>query len=518
MIATVSRTSATADKRQAAYPGMKRSSQLPSAQAAILNAPPLPRQADRLAAPLRRRGAWTQFVEARLREPVNPERDPAGPPDSPTDKQPTIIGDDPSLPNGGPTNEAHPLLDLEHPLQPIVLPQDEVSRRLNEAAEDIGRRTNVARPDAGPDDGSVSPAADPNDASAEECESRTQPAPPGSYARTAVTSYTPEADEGEGFSPAGDPDPNSVPPVSTGPAVPPPRQPPVHTSTAEASVAVQEQQTILIEKLIAEELQSSPRDRRSVTSEWKVRNFAWFLAPATVLLAIGTGMLMRGNVASLFNTTPQVVSHSNATPVQSPPQGRRKLKPAIATFVHRAPIEAAASAPPARSLPTTYGIFASSNGRMIRLEPMNIRLPDSRIAVSVLTTKPRTVVVPHGPLSFVAYQRELMTSAPDNAQLRILAQVARTPSSPAVAMANDAWAIRSVSVDLTVAPVPESREMVELQPVNPDLVLSPGRYVLVFKNQAYDFVVAGKVTDKAHCLERAETPDGDRFTECRNLP
>ncbi|ODM80972.1 hypothetical protein A6X20_21510 [Bradyrhizobium elkanii] len=155
---------------------------------------------------------------------------------------------------------------------------------------------------------------------------------------------------------------------------------------------------------------------------------------------------------------------------------------------------------------------------MIRLEPMNIRLPDSRIAVSVLTTKPRTVVVPHGPLSFVAYQRELMTSAPDNAQLRILAQVARTPSSPAVAMANDAWAIRSVSVDLTVAPVPESREMVELQPLNPDLVLSPGRYVLVFKNQAYDFVVAGKVTDRAHCLERAETPDGDRFTECRNLP
>lgn len=493
---------------------MKRSGQLPSAQAAILNAPPLPRQADRLAAPLRRRGAWTQFVEARLREPANTGRDPAGPPDSPTDKQRTVLGEDQSLPNGGPTNEAHPLLDLEQPRQPIVVPQDEVSRRLNEAAENIGRRTNVARPDAGPDDLSISPAADPNDVSAEESDNRLQPAPPDSHAGSAVAQYTPEADEGEGFSPAADPGPNLVPPASIRLAV----QPPVHTGIAEASVAIQEQPTILIEKLIAEELQSAPRDRRSVTSEWKVRNFVCFLAPTTVLLAIGTGMLMRGNVASLFNTTPQVVSHSNATPVQSPPQGRRKLKPAIATFVHRAPIEAAASAPPARSLPTTYGIFASSNGRMIRLEPMNIRLPDSRIAVSVLTTKPGTVVVPHGPLSFVAYQRELMTSAPDNAQLRILAQVARTPSSPAIATANDAWAIRSVSVDLTVAPVPESREMVELQPVNPDLVLSPGRYVLVFKNQAYDFVVAGKVTDKAHCLERAETPDGDRFTECRKLP
>ncbi|MCC8943783.1 hypothetical protein H8A97_01355 [Bradyrhizobium sp. Arg62] len=351
-----------ADERQAAYPGMKRSSQLPSAQAAILNAPPLPRQADRLAAPLRRRGAWTQFVEARLREPVNPERNPAEPPpDSPTDKQPTILGDNPSLPGGGPTNEAHPVPDLEH-LQPIVLPQDEVSLRLNEAAENIGRWTNVAPPDAGPDDGSVSSAADPNDASAEESDNDTQPAPPDSHAGSAVASYTPEADEGEGFSPAADPGPNSVPPASIRPAV----QPPVHTSTAEASVAVQEQRIILIDKLIAEELQSSPRDRRSVTSEWKVRNFVWLLAPTTVLLAIGTGMLMRGNVASLFSTASQVASHSNATPVQSPPQSRRKLKPAVATFVHRAPIDAAAPAPPARSLPTTYGIFASSNGRMIR--------------------------------------------------------------------------------------------------------------------------------------------------------
>ena len=160
---------------------------------------------------------------------------------------------------------------------------------------------------------------------------------------------------------------------------------------------------------------------------------------------------------------------------------------------------------------------------MIRLEPMNIRLPDSRIALPGLITKPATVVVPHGTLSFVAYQRELMTSTPDNAQLRILAQVKRTLSSeetgnPAVTAVNGTWAIRSVSVDLTVAPVAESREMVELRPVNPDLVLSPGRYILVFKGQTYDFVVAGKVTDKAHCLERAETLDGERFTECRKLP
>ncbi|MHC2336520.1 hypothetical protein [Bradyrhizobium sp. USDA 4454] len=156
---------------------------------------------------------------------------------------------------------------------------------------------------------------------------------------------------------------------------------------------------------------------------------------------------------------------------------------------------------------------------MIRLEPMNIRLPDSRIAVGLIT-KPPTVVVPHGPLSFVAYQRELMTSAPDNAQLRIVAEVARAPSSPASGKlaANNTWAIRSVSVDLTVAPVPENREMVELQPENPDLVLSPGRYLLVFKNQAYGFVVAGAVTDKAHCLERAETEDGEKFSECRKLP
>ena len=46
--------------------------------------------------------------------------------------------------------------------------------------------------------------------------------------------------------------------------------------------------------------------------------------------------------------------------------------------------------------------------------------------------------------------------------------------------------------------------MVLLRPSEPGFMLVPGRYMLVYKNQAYDFSVAGAITDTAQCLEQTE--------------
>jgi len=40
----------------------------------------------------------------------------------------------------------------------------------------------------------------------------------------------------------------------------------------------------------------------------------------------------------------------------------------------------------------------------------------------------------------------------------------------------------------------------------------------MFKNQAYDFSVAGTVSDTAQCLERADLQDRSVYSECRELP
>jgi hypothetical protein len=42
-----------------------------------------------------------------------------------------------------------------------------------------------------------------------------------------------------------------------------------------------------------------------------------------------------------------------------------------------------------------------------------------------------------------------------------------------------------------------------------------GRYILALKNQAYDFTVAGKVTDSSQCLERTAAANGSLYADCQ---
>jgi len=67
-----------------------------------------------------------------------------------------------------------------------------------------------------------------------------------------------------------------------------------------------------------------------------------------------------------------------------------------------------------------------------------------------------------------------------------------------------------------VAPVMEHPEMVLLRPDDPNFVFPSGRYALVLKGQAFDFTVAGPITEAAHCLERTEAANGTFYSECRN--
>jgi hypothetical protein len=59
--------------------------------------------------------------------------------------------------------------------------------------------------------------------------------------------------------------------------------------------------------------------------------------------------------------------------------------------------------------------------------------------------------------------------------------------------------------------------MLLVQPEKHDFVLPPGRYVLVLRDQGYDFAVAGKVTDLAQCLERTDATNGSFYSECLKM-
>ena len=77
------------------------------------------------------------------------------------------------------------------------------------------------------------------------------------------------------------------------------------------------------------------------------------------------------------------------------------------------------------------------------------------------------------------------------------------------------WLIRDQGYNLRVSPLRDSADMVMLRPEDPELSFSSGRYELMFGGQAYDFLVAGEVTDPAHCVEGVAKPRGPVFYECK---
>lgn len=175
---------------------------------------------------------------------------------------------------------------------------------------------------------------------------------------------------------------------------------------------------------------------------------------------------------------------------------------------------------PAFPVPSDYGIYALNNGALSELNALSERVPDKRIAVSTPINRPGRTILPDGRGKFIIFRRDLAGNTPDRIDVRVVARVVRAstfdakgkPSSVAV---SDAWNIRNLSYEFRVRPIAGNPEMLLLQPENPDFVLPAGRYALVLKEQGYDFVVAGAVTDLSQCLERTDAVNGAFYSECK---
>ena len=159
-------------------------------------------------------------------------------------------------------------------------------------------------------------------------------------------------------------------------------------------------------------------------------------------------------------------------------------------------------------LPTTYGTYAVSGAQLIYLPLLPIDLPDPRIAISAFISTPSKVTLPNGNVRFVVFRRDLVNSAPDHVAIRIVARVMRTLTFGGKGKVKKSdvdgpWAVRNKAYEMRVEPVNSNPEMILIRPGDPDFSFSAGRYALVLKNAAYDFSVAGPITDMAQCLERS---------------
>jgi hypothetical protein len=204
--------------------------------------------------------------------------------------------------------------------------------------------------------------------------------------------------------------------------------------------------------------------------------------------------------------------------------------PAVVDAAPATPPPHVAAAPPAQSpgpfpagpVPAVYGIYAVSGSKLYELEPLAGRAPDLRMFMSAVIKTPSRTVLPDGDVSFVVYRRDIASSAPDRASVRVIAKVARAmtftkPGQPVTTNVDGEWAVRNVTFDYRIAPSPDSPEMILIKPAVGAASLTPGRYALAIKGQMFDFTVEGPITEAAHCLERTEAANGRFYSECRQV-
>lgn len=170
-------------------------------------------------------------------------------------------------------------------------------------------------------------------------------------------------------------------------------------------------------------------------------------------------------------------------------------------------------------MPRSYGVYAIDQGKLVNLPTFPIRVPDPKVRISAIFPMPGTTTFPDGKLQFIAFRRDLMDQAPDHVTIRVVARVARALTFDKSGAArtvpiDSSWAVRSKSYEMKVSPVDGKPEMILIQPETDGFTLPPGRYALVVSKTAYDFTVAGKVTDPAQCLERTDAVNMPVYTEC----
>lgn len=254
--------------------------------------------------------------------------------------------------------------------------------------------------------------------------------------------------------------------------------------------------------------------RLRLDAGWNARNAArksrpWsYLRRTAAMLAILVAVLVaiqqRAGLLSLVHNLPKL---DWATVVEE-----RKASPQVDT-----PLVMAPPPKPAPLRPTDYGVYAINDDTLIELNLLPIRPPDVRVAISAALTMPGRTILPNGRPKFIVFRRDLASGIADRTEVRIIAKVAREFSPTAIGKkpVEDTWVIRNISFPFRSSPVKDNPELIELHSEDSALELTPGRYALVLRTQAYDFTVEGEVADPRQCIERIVSSAGTFYSNCK---
>lgn len=169
-------------------------------------------------------------------------------------------------------------------------------------------------------------------------------------------------------------------------------------------------------------------------------------------------------------------------------------------------------------LPTSFGIYALSDNKLVELQALAMNVPDPRVALSAEIKTPSTTTISDNRPAFILFRRDLVNSVPQKITLRVVARLMRetkfVDGKAASETVDGTWRIRNISQELRISPIPGQREMV-IAHLEDNVSLAAGRYELALNHIGFDFTVAGPIKAPAQCLEQFESTGGPIYTECR---
>ncbi|UWU91406.1 hypothetical protein [Bradyrhizobium sp. CB1015] len=303
--------------------------------------------------------------------------------------------------------------------------------------------------------------------------------------------------------------------VATSPPVKTPGPPPIPTSAASAAPAGPK----------AGETPSRPAPPpTSLVQPKRSRAFNSLVRLTAILLLIaaaGTAIVYWPRLKTQLSALSQVAPLSERAPGSPEPQATAIPTPSAGETPERtseSPKEPAPAAHPSMPLPTTFGVYALSEGQLHELKPVPGKIPDRRVAISAAINTPSVTTLPDGDVKFIVFRPDGGVDA-SGTEVRVIAKVSRAmgvdaSGKAAMVSAGDSWVIRSMSYPYKVGPIDDQSRMLLLQPEQDGFTLAPGRYIVVVKAMGYDFTVAGTITDPNQCVERINAINGAFYSPC----
>ena len=173
---------------------------------------------------------------------------------------------------------------------------------------------------------------------------------------------------------------------------------------------------------------------------------------------------------------------------------------------------------PSIPIPATYGVYAISDGHLVELQPLPIKLSSPRMTISRTISSASTTKLPSGQVQFIAFRRDLVSNVPEKVTIRVVARVvlasARRSEVLSATNSDTLWAIREPSYEMRVAPVRGNAAMILIHPADVDFSFPAGRYALALDALAYEFSIDGPITDSAQCVKSTGEDAASEYTEC----